>query len=310
MSDTPLVSLGLPVYNGERFLPELLDSLLRQTHQHFELIISDNASTDGTLDICDDYAKRDARIAVHRTPINQGSAWNHRRVCELATGPYFKWLGADDVADPRFVEVALAALLREPTAVNAYPLTVVIDDFGTEIMRTDERLPIDSPDVVTRFSALLRSFSVTHCMFYGVFRKALMSKARPMGSFLAADRCMLAELALYGPYVRVEEFLMYRRIHAAHKARTHAEEQKLYVPDDSRSLQLREFGVLREALVSITRAPLGVDTKFRLLSAVTAWSANERGNFWVESKELVKHTLRATRERLGATSGERGAHSG
>lgn len=296
MSNTPLVSLGLPIYNGERFLQQLLDSLLGQTYENFELIVSDNASTDATLDICDGYARRDGRIVVHRAPTNQGTAWNHRRVCDLARGSYFKWVGADDLADSRFLEVTLAALLRRPDAVGAYPLTVVIDDLGNEIERTTERLPLDSPDVVTRFAALLPAIPRTQCAFYSLFRTALMSKARAMGSFLAADRCLLAELALYGEYVRVEEFLMFRRIHAAHRARTNAKEQKLYVPSDTRALQLRDFGALREHLASVRRAPVGPRTKIRLLRAVAEWSARERDNFYEEAKELIKHTLRTTRD--------------
>jgi glycosyltransferase involved in cell wall biosynthesis len=290
-AERPLISVGLPVYNGERFLAVLLESVLAQSYENFELIISDNASTDGTVAICDHYARRDSRIAVHRAEQNQGSAWNHGRVRDLATGPFFKWLGADDAMEPRFLERTLETLLAKPEAVNAYPLTIVIDDDGVEVTRTTERLPLDSADPVERFAALLRPFSVTQCMFYGLFRKSLMIKARPMGAFLAADRCMLAELALYGPYFRVEEPLMLRRIHAAHKTRTRDVEQKLYVPNSAK-LQLREFGVLRESMMSVMHAPVDAATRLRLLRAIAAWAGNERGNFYVETKELLKHTLR------------------
>jgi glycosyltransferase involved in cell wall biosynthesis len=304
MSNSPLVSLGLPVYNGERFLAQLLDSVLLQTHENFELIISDNASTDGTVEICEDYAKRDARIAVHRSITNRGSAWNHGRVRDLATGAYFKWLGADDVMDPRFLEMTLTAVLSQPDVVNAYPMTIVIDDSGTELLRSGAALPIDSPDIAVRFGTLIQIQPATNCMFYGLFRRSLMDRARPMGAFLAADRCMLAELSLHGRYVRVEEFLMYRRIHAAHRTRTQSQEQAIYVPQ-SRGLQLRDFGVLRESLISVARAPIALPTKLRLLRTIAAWSIGERMTFYGECKELVKHALRMTRERIGGPGGAR-----
>ena len=298
MSSSPLVSLGLPVYNGQRFLTQLLDSVLLQTHENFELIISDNASTDDTVEICEEYAKRDARIAGRRSTTNRGSAWNHGRVHDLATGAYFKWLGADDVMDPRFLTMTLAALLSDPDVVNAYPRTIVIDDSGTELLRSGVAQPIDSPDIALRFGTLIQSQPPTMCTFYGLFRKSLMDRARPMGAFIAADRCMLAELSLYGRYVRVEEFLMYRRIHAAHRTRTHSEEQQLYVPG-SRALQLRDFGVLRESLISVARAPIGLRTKVRLLRTIAAWSAAEREHFYIECKALIKHVLGMRRERFG-----------
>src|SRR5689334_17075101 len=100
MNSRPLLSIGLFVYNGERFIEKALDSILSQTFRDFELIISDNASTDHTGDICQAYAKRDDRIRYYRNQKNMGAGWNVRRVCELATGKYFKWAAADDMLEP------------------------------------------------------------------------------------------------------------------------------------------------------------------------------------------------------------------
>ena len=97
---SPLVSIGLPVYNGDRYLAEALDSILAQSFADFELIISDNASTDGTQDICETYARRDERIVYSRLPENLGAAPNYNRLVEMARGELFKWAAHDDRIKP------------------------------------------------------------------------------------------------------------------------------------------------------------------------------------------------------------------
>src|SRR5579871_3942080 len=111
------VSIGLPVHNGERYLREAIDSLLAQTYRDFELIISDNGSTDGTEAICRAYAAADPRIRYYREEQNRGCAWNWNRVFALARGEIFKWAAHDDVCAPRLVERCLEALDRCPEAV-------------------------------------------------------------------------------------------------------------------------------------------------------------------------------------------------
>src|SRR6516225_12243640 len=103
MYSIPLVSIGLFVYNGERFLEEALRSILNQTFTDFELIISDNASTDRTGEIAEAYAKRDDRIRYYRNEKNMGAGWNMRRVYGLAIGKYFKQAAADDILEPEFL---------------------------------------------------------------------------------------------------------------------------------------------------------------------------------------------------------------
>ena len=114
MADLPLVSIGLPVYNAERHLAKALDSLLAQDYESFELIVSDNASTDSTQEICTSYAKRDSRLRYHRAEHNMGAIWNFNRVFELATGEYFMWAAHDDLRDPRYVSACLAAMQSHP----------------------------------------------------------------------------------------------------------------------------------------------------------------------------------------------------
>ena len=100
LSDAPHVSIGLPVYNGERYLSETIESILKQSYRNFELIISDNGSTDQTQRICKTYAAKDRRIRCVRHEINRGANWNFRYVFGLARGIYFRWSSADDLFSP------------------------------------------------------------------------------------------------------------------------------------------------------------------------------------------------------------------
>ena len=127
---TPAVSIGLPVYNGEAHLAEALDSLLAQTFSDFELIISDNASTDRTAEICRAYAARDPRIRYTRQEQNRGAAWNYNRVFALASGRYFKWFSHDDLCSQNYFERCVEILERDPAVVLSYGKTTLVDESG------------------------------------------------------------------------------------------------------------------------------------------------------------------------------------
>ena len=292
MTTRPLVTIGLPVYIGARFLAECLDSLRAQTYEHLDVVISDNASTDESLAICRRYAEVDPRIRVVAAAQNLGSAWNHNRVRGHARGEYFKWVGADDVVAPRFVEACIDALEAQPDAVLAFPLSVIIDDRGQEIGRTTGRLAVTERDTSARFAALLSPWTASHNPFYGVVRRSALEGVRPLGAFLANDRCFLAELAIAGRFVQVEEFLMYRRTHAEHRVRTRLLEQQLLIPTDNRPFRAREWIVLRENLRSIARAQVDAATKLRLTAALSSWVASRRSNLYYECREFAGETLR------------------
>src|ERR1700751_3041805 len=133
MYSPPLVTVGLFVYNGERFIEEVLRSILNQTFTDFELIISDNASTDRTGQIAEAYAERDSRIRYYRSEKNMGAGWNVRRVYELATGKYFKQAAADDLLEPDFLRRCVEALENDRDCVLACARTKEIDENGVFI---------------------------------------------------------------------------------------------------------------------------------------------------------------------------------
>ena len=214
---TPRVSIGLPVYNGADYLREALDALVAQTFEDFELIISDNASTDETQAICEDYAARDARIRYDRLPENVGAAGNYNRLPPMARGEFFKWAAHDDNCHPAYLASCVGALDHDPEAVLVYPSTYVIDGEGA-IMR-DYRdgldLPQDTPHA--RLVAYLRANFMRKkglCNpIFGLIRTAPLHRTRLIQDFLSSDRSLLGHLALLGKFIELPEILFDRRVH-------------------------------------------------------------------------------------------------
>jgi len=126
----PTLSIGMPVFNGARYLQEAIESLLTQTFVDFELIISDNASTDPTREICLENARRDSRIRYVRQSHNVGGPRNWNFVAEEACGRYFKWASANDLHDRKFVERCLNLLDEDRQIVLCYADTMLIDEHG------------------------------------------------------------------------------------------------------------------------------------------------------------------------------------
>jgi glycosyltransferase involved in cell wall biosynthesis len=207
----PLVSIGLPVYNGERFLAQALESLLRQTLQDFELIISDNASTDGTADICLDYAARDARIRYIRQPSNIGGPGNWNFVALEARGRYFKWAAADDFCDPRMLEKCVAVLNADPSIVLCYGRACIVDEETGEHTPFAHDISVLHPRPSERFKTVFRSLVLTGNPLQGVIRLGVLPRT-PLPLYPYGDMVLMAELALLGRFVLLPEILFYRRL--------------------------------------------------------------------------------------------------
>lgn len=125
----PLITVGLPVYNGQRYLREAIDSLLAQTCTDFELLISDNASTDSTSEICREYAAKDVRIRYIRQEQNLGAVANFQYVLDHARGRFFTWASDDDLWDEAWLEKLSDAMLDQP-GVAAFGKVYPIDQDG------------------------------------------------------------------------------------------------------------------------------------------------------------------------------------
>jgi glycosyltransferase involved in cell wall biosynthesis len=210
--DLPLVSIGLPVYNGAEFLDTTLASLELQTYPSVELIISDNASTDATEEICRRRAAGNPRIRYSRLPENIGGVPNHNRTVALASGVYFMWASHDDLWEPAYVETCVGLLERDPGAVLAYSRMAIIDDAGARQRVAEEIHTADSDDPVRRFWEFTDLYSMLEA-FYGVVRKPALDRTRLLVRHPGNDRIVLSELALVGRFVQSPEILYLRRDH-------------------------------------------------------------------------------------------------
>jgi glycosyltransferase involved in cell wall biosynthesis len=209
----PRVSIGFPVFNGERFLSEAISALLAQNYSDFELIISDNASTDGTQEICEDYATKDRRIRYNRNKENLGAGPNYRLVFELSSGEYFKWAAHDDLHAPEFLQRCVEMLDEDASIVLCFTKTKVIDENGTVIGVYDIEVDATSSMPDERFYNML---STDHWCFqqFGVIRSNILAKARIAGKYYGWDRTLLAELSLFGRIFEIPEYLFFRRNHS------------------------------------------------------------------------------------------------
>jgi len=216
-SNLPRVSIGMPIYNGERYLRSALDSLLAQTFEAFEIIISDNASTDATPAICSAYAAKDPRIRYYRNERNIGGAPNHNRTIELAAAKYFKWAHYDDIWAPDLLAQSVGILDSYPSVVLCYSQTRIIDEHGNFGSDLAHGLSLRVASPVDRYRAFHRRYrreQQSGHVFLGLMRMDALKQTRQHDSIYSADIVLLAELALLGEFYEIPEPLFHRRVHS------------------------------------------------------------------------------------------------
>ena len=211
--DTPLVSIGLPVYNGQEYVAECIEAVLAQTFEDLELVVCDNCSTDRTPEIVRACAARDARVRYVRNERNLGSNGNFNRVVGHCRGKYFKWQSHDDVIRPGYLAATVAALEADDEVVVAHCQTEVIDaDGNTLACDIDPLGGRTSGRRVERFRWALRDLFCYD--IYGLMRRDALDKTRLMVDFRGGDKTLLVEMALLGRYWRADAPLFARRVHA------------------------------------------------------------------------------------------------
>jgi glycosyltransferase involved in cell wall biosynthesis len=253
----PLVSIGLLVYNGYRHIERALDTLLAQDFRDFELIISDDASTDGTQAICERYAARDARIRYVTGEFNRGAAWNFNRVGELARADLFVWAAQDDEWHPQFLARCVAVLQAQPDVVCCYSVMQPIDD---ESLPHGEPVSVDCDDASkrARWNHTLLDWR-TNALIYGVMRTAAFRRTRGMGAFMCSDFVFVCELILHGKAVVVPEPLHRKRMLRNNAWKSYDQMLRGLEPSPERRRGKRFFirlWVLRELLAGLRHAKL------------------------------------------------------
>jgi len=278
VTDLPRLSVGLPVYNGDRYLAKSIDSLLGQSFTDFELIISDNASTDGTEEICRRCAAKDPRIRYVRQPRNIGAVPNHNFVLREARGEYFKWAAHDDVYGRDLLARCVAALDEHPDVVLSHVDKAIIDEAGTVVQRFDYTLATDSTDVRERFRSLVVADGADD--EYGVIRTRVLRTIRPKDSYHHASRPWIAELAFRGRFHQVAELLYFRRDHPTRATRVGSDiRRRCTTLDPKRANRWRHPAarLLGEYLLAyasaIWRAPISPADRLRCSKELAVWIA-------------------------------------
>jgi glycosyltransferase involved in cell wall biosynthesis len=269
-----LVSIGVPVYNGETYLAEALGSILRQTYEHFEIVISDNGSSDSTEEICRQHAARDSRIRYYRNDVNRGSAWNFNAVFELARGEYFKWWAHDDLCDPTYIAKCVEILDRDPSVSLCFARTTIIDEHGRPSQDYDDQMDLRSDQADLRFRQMLFRRAKQCNAQFGVIRADTLEKTPLLGRYASSDDILLTELALRGRIHQIPENLFLRRDHPRTSVRLHSNVRRViaYVdPQKTGEFHLPHWRWLLEHSRAIRRVPIGPVAKLRCYGALTMW---------------------------------------
>lgn len=211
-TNTPLVSIGLPLYNGVDYLADTLSSLTSQSYSNLEIIIVDNASTDGSIDICQTFALRDKRVRIHRNNENLGSARNYNLAVALASGKYFKWVAHEDPIAPTAIKRCVEVLEKRPEVIMAYPRTIFIDGSGDLIEYHSDGFHLASSKPHVRLRHSLYSSAWCHPVF-GLVRRHILNQTGLIGDYPSSNKVLLSEFALRGQCYEVPEYLAYRRLH-------------------------------------------------------------------------------------------------
>ena len=291
MPTTPKLSIGLPVYNGERYLALAIESILGQTFADFELIICDNASTDGTADICLRYAKQDSRIRYHRNAENLGAAGNFNHAFGLAQGKYFKWAAHDDLLAPDFLARCIDVLDHDDSVVLCHSEVQFIDGDGQHMTNPKNSLPdASSFESHIRFAQLM---NMNHwCLdIFGVIRTEALERSPLIGSYVGSDRNTLVCLGLMGRFHRVPARLFFTRDHSERSVRKIPPKARAaWFNPKLRRLSFLHWRILSEYGKTLLRVPLAPKQKLLCGIQLLRWLRRNRWRLEQEAKSAFRKT--------------------
>jgi glycosyltransferase involved in cell wall biosynthesis len=294
----PRVSIGLPVFNGERYLAGALSCLLQQDYEDFELIISDNASTDATESICREHAAKDPRIRYSRNETNIGASPNYNRVFRLARGEFFKWASYDDECHTSLVRRCVETFEQAPpSAVLVFSKAEIIDEVGRVMFQSPDRMSSSSARPFKRLARVIWSGQYAHPL-WGLIRSDALRRTRLMGC-IEADHILLGELAVLGELIEIPEVLYQQRRHSGSAMQIHRTARALLAWHDPRMANAWGFLPHRarfciEYYKSIWHTPLSVTDRvlcFCTPPAVYYWL------WWLRWSGPVRHRLGLHRKR-------------
>lgn len=265
----PTLGIALPVYDGQRFIREALDSLLNQSFADWELLIVDNASDDETPAIVEAYSDRDSRIRYHRNSENIGAARNFNLGFTLTSGRYFKWMAHDDLMHVDYLTRCIDALEADPGAVLAYSRAQVIDEDDQPLERYAPPFRTDAERPSVRFDSLLHDHKCFQ--IFGVIRRDALQQTGLIGLHAHGDGVLLAHLALLGRFVEIPELLFYPRKHAFHSSRYIGDYwayTEWFDPSYARRHKFPQWRILREYASALMKTHLGMLERMRCVHAL------------------------------------------
>ena len=274
----PQVSIGMPVYNGKQFLRTAIDSVLAQTYEDFELVISNNGSTDGSDDICRWYVARDSRIRYFNSATNHGLSWNFNRVVQLATGRYFRWQSYDDACYPQLLAKCVEVLERQPEVVLTFGRTTLLADNGSTTLH-DEHLDLQSTSPYRRYRQYLwhYRYGALCNVLFGLIRTSVLRETQLIARFVDSDVVLIGDLALRGAFYEIPEPLFVRRMHPRITTRANPgyRGRRLVVDPAWHGIALHpELRLLIEHFKTVMRAPIAESEKllcYGLLCRYIGW---------------------------------------
>jgi glycosyltransferase involved in cell wall biosynthesis len=274
-TETPLVSIGLPVYNGENFVAEAIRCVLDQTFSNWELVICDNSSTDRTVSICREFADHDNRIRVYQNARNMGVSFNYNEVFRRSRGQYFKWIAHDDLFAPRFIERCIQELEQDESVILVLPKMCYVDADGRQLRRQAFDLSVlgTTPEYrAKRFMALAAQGMDFIWLAYGLIRRDVVEQSGAMGLYAGDDQVLLFKIALRGCIKQIEEEMFFRREHpeasTVKQGSTVRERAKFAYADDNRRLVLPWCRMLKEHLICVLNSPIPFWGRLRCTTAV------------------------------------------
>ncbi|CAG1771920.1 Putative glycosyltransferase EpsE [uncultured bacterium] len=294
MDAQPRVGIGLPVYNGQKYIEETVVSILNQTYSDFELIICDNASTDQTQAICQSYMAKDKRIRYYRNAKNLGVALNYNRVFELSAGDYFKWADYDDLLAPDFLSKTIQVLNQNPLVAVCFPRVKLIDEHGKFIGNYDPLPDTSSPKAGERFrNLILDPRRAVQAM--GLMRSVVIKKTHLHGKYPSSDEVFMAEMALLGRFCEIPDRVLSVRIHPEQSTQGALASQRKRVlffdPSAEGKTVLLKWLYFEGCLTAIQNAPLTLGERLYCYLQMIRWLL-----IWKNFKSMTKDLLLGARE--------------
>ena len=279
----------MPVFNGGEYLSAAVESILEQTYTNLKVIISDNASTDDTRDICEDFAKRDSRVTYVRKEVNVGVYRNYDAVFKGCSTSYFKWAASNDICRPTMLEKCIEILDARPDAVLAFPKTLLLDIDGNT-NSYEKNLDRQESSPVQRFQMFLQCVGLNNAMS-GVFRSDALRRTALNQVFYGSDISMLAELALYGKFVEIPEELFVRRMTdtSATAVQSIIQRRKFFAYEPKRPDHMHSWKFNRYLTLGVMRAPITLRDKTVLLAHIGRRMIQNRDKLASESAAYVRH---------------------